>query len=230
MLKIYFIIKITFLCTVRSFCFGVVSTCLHDLMLLGVSCSLFAWVPGCFVARAPLCLSAILLSSLGSRLLHSRLPPSSSFLLEFISFAPPWLCLAISFLQFLSPLVSIRAFRRLPSLATVSSVPVRYSFFLCVCELGRLAWFFQALRLLPWFTFLSLSFSFVTSFPSFKNTKKPVYSYSTNPDRRFFSSTSQHFKMFPPFASSEGHSASGVRYESDGVRYTHPQPHCEFTR
>ena len=51
----------------------------------------------------------------------------------------------------------------------------------------------------------------------FKNTKKPVYSYSTNPDRRFSSSTSQHFKMFPPFASSEGHSASGVRYESDGV-------------
>ena len=39
---------------------------------------------------------------------------------------------------------------------------------------------------------------------SFKNTKKPVYSYSTNPDRRFSSSTSQHFKMFPPFASSEG--------------------------
>ena len=51
----------------------------------------------------------------------------------------------------------------------------------------------------------------------FKNTKKPVYSYSTNPDRRFSSSTSQHFKMFPPFASSEGYSASGVRYQSDGV-------------
>ena len=51
----------------------------------------------------------------------------------------------------------------------------------------------------------------------FKNTKKPVYSYSTNADRRFSSSTSQHFKMFPPFTSSEGHSASGVRYQSDGV-------------
>ena len=48
---------------------------------------------------------------------------------------------------------------------------------------------------------------------------KPVYSYSTNPDRRFSSSTSQHFKMFPPFASSEGYSASGVRYQSDGVRH-----------
>ena len=64
----------------------------------------------------------------------------------------------------------------------------------------------------------------------FKNTKKPVYSYSTNPDRRFSSSTSQHFKMFPPFASSEGYSASGVRYQSDGVRDTHPLPHSESTR
>ena len=51
----------------------------------------------------------------------------------------------------------------------------------------------------------------------FKNMKKPVYSYSMNPDRRFSSSTSQHFKMFPPFASSEGYSASGVRYQSDSV-------------
>ena len=64
----------------------------------------------------------------------------------------------------------------------------------------------------------------------FKNTKKPVYSYSANPDRRFSSSTSQHFKMFPPFASSEGYSASGVRYQSDGVRDTHPLPHSESTR
>ena len=64
----------------------------------------------------------------------------------------------------------------------------------------------------------------------FKNTKKPVYSYSTNPDRQFSSSTSQHFKMFPPFASSEGYSASGVRYQSDGVRDTHPLPHSESTR
>ena len=91
---------VTVLCTVRSFGFDVVSTCPHDLLLLGVSCSFFAWVPGCFVTRAPRCLSAVLLSSWGSRLLHSRLPPSSLFLLEFLSFAPPWLCLAISFLQF----------------------------------------------------------------------------------------------------------------------------------
>ena len=38
------------------------------------------------------------------------------------------------------------------------------------------------------------------------------------------------FKMSPPFASSEGYSASGVRYQSDGVQDTHPLPHSEFTR
>ena len=54
---------------------------------------------------------------------------------------------------------------------------------------------------------------------------KPVYSYSTNPDRRFSSSTSQHFKMSPPFASSEGVSASGDRLQSDGVQGTHLLPH-----
>ena len=37
------------------------------------------------------------------------------------------------------------------------------------------------------------------------------------PARRFSSSTSQHFKMFPPFASNEGYSASGLRYQSDGA-------------
>ena len=40
----------------------------------------------------------------------------------------------------------------------------------------------------------------------------------------------QHFKMFPPFASNEGYSASGLRYQSDGARVTHPLPHSEFTR
>ena len=38
------------------------------------------------------------------------------------------------------------------------------------------------------------------------------------------------FKMSPPFASSEGYSASGVRYQSDGVQDTHLLPHSEFTR
>ena len=37
------------------------------------------------------------------------------------------------------------------------------------------------------------------------------------PARRFSSSISQHFKMFPPFASNEGYTASGLRYESDGA-------------
>ena len=32
------------------------------------------------------------------------------------------------------------------------------------------------------------------------------------------------------FASNEGYSASGLRYQSDGVRVTHPLPHSEFTR
>ena len=50
------------------------------------------------------------------------------------------------------------------------------------------------------------------------------------PARRFSSSTSQHFKMFLPFASNEGYSASGLRYQNDGVRVTHPLPHSEFTR
>ena len=50
------------------------------------------------------------------------------------------------------------------------------------------------------------------------------------PARRFSSSISQPYKMFPPFASNEGYSASGLRYQSDGVRVTHPLPHSEFTR
>ena len=36
--------------------------------------------------------------------------------------------------------------------------------------------------------------------------------------------------MSPPFASSEGVSASGDRYQSDGVWRTHPQPHSELSR
>ena len=38
------------------------------------------------------------------------------------------------------------------------------------------------------------------------------------------------FKMSPPFASSEGVSASGVRYQSDGVQDTHLLPHSLSTR
>ena len=64
----------------------------------------------------------------------------------------------------------------------------------------------------------------------FQEYGKPVYSYSTNPDRRFSSSKSQHFKMSPPFASSEGVSASGDRLQSDGVQDTHLLPHSLSTR
>ena len=65
----------------------------------------FACVAGCFVARAPLCLSTLLRSSWGSRLPHSQLPPSSWILLRFLSFATQLFCFAISLLPFIFPLV-----------------------------------------------------------------------------------------------------------------------------
>ena len=51
----------------------------------------------------------------------------------------------------------------------------------------------------------------------FQEYEEPVYSYSTYPDRRFSSRYPNILKMSPPFASSEGVSASGDRYQSDGV-------------
>ena len=93
------------LSTVHSICFWgrfSFSTWLLAPWLLALY---FAWVAGCFIARAPLCLSAFLRSSWGSRLPHSRLPPSSWILLRFLSFAPPLFCLAISLLPFTFPLV-----------------------------------------------------------------------------------------------------------------------------
>ena len=51
----------------------------------------------------------------------------------------------------------------------------------------------------------------------FQEYEEPVYSYSTYPDRRFSSRYHNILKMSPPFASSEGVSASGDRYQSDGV-------------
>ena len=59
----------------------------------------------------------------------------------------------------------------------------------------------------------------------FKNTVNLFIHIARNPDRRFSSSTSQHFKMSPPFASSEGVSASDDRLQSDGVQDTHLLPH-----
>ena len=68
-------------------------------------------------------------------------------------------------------------------------------------------------------------------FPSFSRIRRNLFIHKARiPARRFSSSTSQHFKMFPPFASNEGYSASGLRYQSDGARVTHPLPHSEFTR
>ena len=78
--------------------------------------------------------------------------------------------------------------------------------------------------------FLICIFSPLSSLGIFQEYGKPVYSYSTNPDRRFSSSISQHFKMSPPFASSEGVSASGDRLQSDGVQDTHLLPHSLSTR
>ena len=51
----------------------------------------------------------------------------------------------------------------------------------------------------------------------FQEYEEPVYSYSTYPDRRFSSRYPNILKMSPPFASSEGVSASGDRYQNDGV-------------
>ena len=48
----------------------------------------------------------------------------------------------------------------------------------------------------------------------FQEYEEPVYSYSTYPDRRFSSRYHNILKMSPPFASSEGVSASGDRYQS----------------
>ena len=59
----------------------------------------------------------------------------------------------------------------------------------------------------------------------FQEYEEPVYSYSTYPGRRQSSSKSQHSKMSPPFASSEGASASGDRLQSDSVQDTHLLPH-----
>ena len=62
----------------------------------------------------------------------------------------------------------------------------------------------------------------------FQEYEEPVYSYSTYPDRRYSSSTSQHFKMSPLFACSEG--VSGYRYQSDGAHRTQPPRHCLSAR
>ena len=62
-----------------------------------------------------------------------------------------------------------------------------------------------------------VSFSSSAAGLLFQEYEEPVYSYSTYPDRRFSSRYHNILKMSPPFASSEGVSASGDRYQSDGV-------------
>ena len=148
-----------FLSTVHSICFWdrfSFSTWLLAPWLLALY---FAWVAGCFVARAPLCLSVFLRSSWGSRLPHSRLPPSSWILLRFLSFARPLFCFAISLLPFTFPLVfhpevSASAF---PSYCLLSSSALL--FFLYAGGIGRLAWLFprssSTVLGLPFFLFPS---------------------------------------------------------------------------
>ena len=80
------------------------------------------------------------------------------------------------------------------------------------------------------FLFLELLFTFYFLELLFQEYEETCLFTARIPARRFSSSISQHFKMFPPFASNEGYSASGLRYQSDGVRVTHPLPHIEFTR
>ena len=92
-----------FLCTVHSFCFGVISPCLHDLLLLGfLLFNSLGYLGASLTELSSVSLRFCVLPGV-SRLPHSRLPPSSSFLLRFISFAPPLLCLAISLMHFLFP-------------------------------------------------------------------------------------------------------------------------------
>ena len=57
----------------------------------------------------------------------------------------------------------LRNFQSLPSLGTVSSVPMRCSFFLWVCGISLLALPFPLFLYCSWFPFLFLSFLFITS-------------------------------------------------------------------
>ena len=64
----------------------------------------------------------------------------------------------------------------------------------------------------------------------FQEYEEPVYSYSTYPVRRSPRDIHNIFKMSPPFASSEGVSVSGDRYQSDVACRTQPQRHCLLSR
>ena len=64
----------------------------------------------------------------------------------------------------------------------------------------------------------------------FQEYEEPVYSYSTYPVRRSPRDIHNILKMSPPFASSEGVSVSGDRYQSDDARRTQPPRHCLSSR
>ena len=133
------------------------------------SCSLFrlcSWVLRCPGSPVSIYDSAFFLGFTSSSF------TASAFLLDspYVSFFRASIVLPCDFSStiYFSLSFSLRTFRRLPSLATVSSVQMHYSFFLCVCvELVGLPCFSTLFLSCPWFPFLSLSFRFVTSLSFF---------------------------------------------------------------
>ena len=90
----------------------------------------------------------------------------------------------------------------------------------------------KALKL-PVFSFeltlltFSVSYLWIISY-IFQEYEEPVYSYSTYPVRRSPRDIHNILKMSPPFASSEGVSVSGDRYQSDDACRTQPQSSLLF--
>ena len=157
---------VTVLCTVRFFCFGVVSPCLHDLLLLGFLLFnslgyLGASLPGLLSVSLRFCV----FPGVHVFLIRGfRLP--LRFSVGFISFATPLLCLAISLLRFISFRFPSRRFGVcLPWLLSPPFPCDTLSFSVYVGLVG-LPGFSTLFIYYPWFTFLSLSFRFVTSLHS----------------------------------------------------------------
>ena len=186
-----------FLCTVRCFCFGVVSTCQRDLLLLGflLFIRLGTWVLRC--PSSPL--------SLGDSTFFMGFT-SSSFTASAFHFFSPWIYFlrasvvmpcdflsAFSFSFGLHPDVSAFAF---PGSCLFRSSAIIF-LSVCVCVLGRLAWLFHALRLLS-LVYLPLSFLLFRHFLSFfrrssDSAESPLHSAtgsSFGPSQLLFSLTS----------------------------------------
>ena len=154
------------LCTVRSFCFGVVSPCLPDFLLLGFLLFhslgyLGTELPGLLSVSLRFCILPVV----HVFLIHGfRLPLRFSFGL----FLPRLRCYALRFLfclLFSFRFPSGRFGVCLPWLLS-PPFPCDTLFFLCVCGLGWLAWLFHALHLLSLVS-VPLSFLLVRHFPSF---------------------------------------------------------------